>query len=310
MKKIFAVIASLALTAGFAFAQNLEEVTNLFNEAATSLNDGNKTAALDQFSNVLNLATALGDEGKDIVSNCKNSIPKIILSLAKDQIKAEDYDGAVAKLNEAVEKGTSFEDADVVSEAKELIPQVIKQKGASLLKDKDYAGAVEVFKGIVAENPEDGASALRLGQALNALGNADEAIAAFEKAAANGQEGAANKQISNIYLKKAAASLKEKAYSAAVESAVKACDFAENSQAWQIAGQASQLAGKNADAINYFEKYLEAAPSAKNAGQIAYTIGALYQTSKNNEKAKEYYTKALSDPKYGAEAKKLLDALK
>jgi len=306
MKKIFATIASLILTAGFAFAQNLEEVTNLFNEAATSLNDGNKTAALEQFVKTLDLAVALGEEGNEIANNCKTTIPKIVLSIAKDLIKAEDYDAAVAKLNEAA----ASEDAEIADEAKELIPQVIKQKGASLLKDKDYAGAVEVFKGIVAENPEDGASALRLGQALNALGNSDEAIAAFEKAAANGQEGAANKQISNIYLKKAAASLKDKAYGEAIESAVKACDFAENSQAWQIAGQASQLAGKNADAIKYFEKYLEAAPSAKNAGQIAYTIGALYQTNKNNDKAKEYYTKALSDPKYGAEAKKLLDALK
>jgi len=306
MKKIIAVIVSVVLAAGFVHAQDLEEVTNLFNEAATALNNGDKTAALDQFKKVLDLATALGDEGNDIASNCKTTIPKIVLSIAKDLVKAEDYDNAVAKLKEAA----AFEDADIANEANELIPQVIKQKGASLLKDKDYAGAAEVFKGIVAENPEDGASALRLGQALNALGNADEAIAAFEKAAANGQEGTANKQISNIYLKKAAASLKEKAYADAVASAVKACDYAENSQAWQIAGQASQLAGKNADAINYFEKYLEAAPSAKNAGQIAYTIGALYQTNKNNDKAKEYYTKALSDPKYGAEAKKLLDALK
>lgn len=310
MKKIFAVIASFVLATGFAFAQDLEEVTNLYNEAATALNDGNKTAALEQFNNVLNLAAALGEEGNDIVASCKTSIPKIILSIAKDLIKAEDYDGAVAKLNEAAEKGAAFGDADVADEAKDLIPQVIKQKGASLLKDKDYAGAAEVFKSIVEADPEDGASALRLGQALNALGNSDEAIAAFEKAAANGQEGAANKQISNIYLKIAAASLKTKDYADAVASAVKACDYAENSQAWQIAGQASQLAGKNADAIKYFEKYLEAAPTAKNAGQIAYTIGALYQTNKNNDKAKEYYTKALSDPKYGAEAKKLLDALK
>ena len=39
-------------------------------------------------------------------------------------------------------------------------------------------------------------------------------------------------------------------------------------------------------------------------------MGALYQGAKNNAKAKEYYAKAVNDPKYGAEAKKLLDALK
>lgn len=310
MKKIFGIIAALVLASGISFAQDLAEVTNLYNEAATALNDGDKTAALEKFDNVLNLATALGEEGNEIAGNCKTTITKLALSIAKDLIKAEDYDGAVAQLKAAIEKAEAYSDADVAEEAQGLIPQVLKQKGASLLKDKDYAGAAEVFKGIVAENPTDGASALRLGQALNAAGNADEAIAAFEQAAANGQEGAANKQISNIYLKKAAASLKTKTYADAVASAVKACDYAENPQAWQIAGQASQLAGKIGDAINYFEKYLEAAPTAKNAGQIAYTVGALYQTNKNNAKAKEYYTKALSDPKFGAEAKKMLDALK
>ena len=92
--------------------------------------------------------------------------------------------------------------------------------------------------------------------------------------------------------------------------AAKVNDYTENAQAWQVAGQASQAAGKNADAIKYFEKYLEAAPTASNAGAIAFTVGALYQQAKNNAKAKEFYTKASSDARYGAEAKKMLDALK
>ena len=96
----------------------------------------------------------------------------------------------------------------------------------------------------------------------------------------------------------------------AVAAALKSCEYGESAQAYQIAAQASQLAGKNNDAITYFEKYLEISPNAKNAGQIAFTVGALYQQAKNNTKAKEYYSKAVSDPKYGAEAKKLLDALK
>ena len=91
---------------------------------------------------------------------------------------------------------------------------------------------------------------------------------------------------------------------------MKANEYAPNAQALQLAGQASQAAGKNNDAIKYFQQYLEAAPNASNAGAIAYTVGALYQTAKNNTKAKEFYTKAASDPKYGAEAKKMLDALK
>lgn len=310
MKKIIATIAAICLAAGFAGAQDLAAVTELFNNAANALNDGEKTAAFDQFNNVLKLADALGEEGNEIVGNCKSVLPKIVVSIAKDLVKDSDYDGAVAKLNEAIELAKNYNAEEALADAEELLPQVLKQKGADLLKDKDYAGAAELFKSILAENPSDANSALRLGQALNALGKSDEAIAAFETAAANGQDAVASKQIGNIYLKKAAAALKAKNYADAVADAVKTTEYGDNAQAWQIAGQASQLAGKNADAIKYFEKYLEVSPDAKNAGQIAYTIGALYQQSKNNDKAKEYYTKASSDPKYGAEAKKLLDALK
>ena len=86
-------------------------------------------------------------------------------------------------------------------------------------------------------------------------------------------------------------------------------ELVSNPQALQVAGQASQLGGKNTEAIKYFEQYLEAAPNAKNAGQIAYTVGALYQQAKNNAKAKEFFSKAVSDPKYGADAQKALKAL-
>lgn len=310
MRKIIATIAAIALATGFAAAQDLASVTELFNTAATSLNDGNKSAALEQFNNALTQATALGEEGNEIVANCKDILPKIVVSIAKDLVKDSELDGAIGKLGEAIELAKNYNAAEALADAQELLPQVKKQKGANLLKDKDYAGAAEVFKGIVAEDPTDGVSSLRLGQALNALGQADEAIAAFEAAAANGQEANANKQIGNVYLKKAAAALKAKKYADAVDAAVKTTEYADNAQAWQIAGQASQLAGKSNDAIKYFEKYLEASPNAKNAGQIAYTLGALYQQNKNVAKAKEFYTKASTDPKYGAEAKKLLDALK
>ena len=95
-----------------------------------------------------------------------------------------------------------------------------------------------------------------------------------------------------------------------MKDALESYEYNQNPSAFYIAGMASQYASKNADAIKYFEQYLEAAPTAKNAGQVAYTVGALYQNAKNNAKAKEFYGKAVSDPKYGADAQKALSALK
>ena len=310
MKKLIATLAALAVALGAAFAQDLAAVTETYNAGAEALSAGDKEGALKSFEKALEQAAALGEEGQEVVTNCKNIIPNIQLSLAKDLVKASQFDEAVAKLALAKEIAEKYASEEVADEAAKLIPQVKMSKAGGLLNAKDYEGAAAAYKELLDEDPTNGTVALRLGVALNGAGKLDEAKAAFETAAANGQEATANKQLGNIYLKDAAAALKAKKYADAVAAAVKVNDYTENAQAWQIAGQASQLGGKNNDAIKYFEKYLAAAPSASNAGQIAYTLGALYQQAKNNAKAKEFYAKAVTDPKYGAEAKKMLDALK
>jgi Putative Zn-dependent protease, contains TPR repeats len=309
MKKLIATLATLAVALGSAFAQDLAAVTELYNAGAESISI-NKESALKSFEEALKLAEALGEEGQEVVANCKNIIPNLKLSIAKDLVKASKFDEAIEALKEVEKVAKEYGAEEVEVEAESLIPQIKMSKANGLYKAKDYDAAAAAFQEILDADPTNGNAAFYKGAALVGAGKNAEAIAAFEIAAANGQEAKANQQIGNIYLKDAANALKAKKYADAVAAAAKVNDYKEDAQAWQIAGQASQLAGKNNDAIKYFEKYLEAAPTASNAGAIAYTVGALYQGAKNNAKAKEFYTKALSDPKYGAEAKKMLDALK
>ena len=309
MKKILATIATLVVALGTVSAQDLAAVTELYNSGAEAISV-DKASALSSFEQALKLAEALGEEGQEIVANCKNIIPNLKLSLAKDLVKESKFDEAIAALQDVQKVAEAYEAFSVVDEAAGLIPQIKLSKANSLYKAKDFDGAAAAFKEILDADPTDGNAAFFMGAALLSGGKNDEAKAAFETAAANGQEAAAKKQLGTIFLKESSAALKAKKFADAVSAAVKANEYAPNAQALQVAGQASQLAGKNNDAIKYFEQYLEAAPTAANAGAIAYTVGALYQTAKNNAKAKEFYTKALSDPKYGAEAKKMLDALK
>jgi len=309
MKKFIATLATIVVALGSAFAQDLAAVTELYNSGAEAIST-DKAGALKSFEAALSLADALGEEGQEIVANCKNIIPNLRLSLAKDLVKASQFDEAIAALQELEKVAEAYEALDVLNEATTLIPQVKMSKANNLYKAKEYDAAAAAFQEILDAEPTNGNAAFYKGAALVGAGKNAEAIAAFELAAANGQEANANKQIGNLYLKEAANALKAKKYADAVTAAAKVNDYTENAQAWQIAGQASQAAGKNNDAIKYFEKYLAAAPDASNAGAIAYTVGALYQQAKNNAKAKEFYTKAASDPKYGAEAKKMLDALK
>ena len=310
MKKLIVTLAALAVAFGSAFAQDLAAVTEIYNAGAEAVSAGEKDSALKSFEEALKLAEALGEEGQEVVANCKNIIPNLKLSLAKDLVKAAKFDEAVAALEEVEKVAEAYEAFSVADEAKGLVPQVKLSKANGLYKAKEFDAAAAAFQEILEADPTNGSAAFYKGAALVGAGKNEEAKAAFELAAANGQEANAKKQLGTLYLKEASADLKAKKYANAVAAAVKANEYAPNAQALQLAGQASQAAGKNNDAIKYFEQYLEAAPTASNAGAIAYTVGALYQTAKNNTKAKEFYTKAASDPKYGAEAKKMLEALK
>lgn len=310
MKKIFLTLAAVVLSAGMLSAQDMSQATETAKMANESLVAGNKVQALNGFQEAMALAAACGDEGAELVATCKGAIPNIMLSIAKDLIKEGKFDDAVAKLEEAAAKAKEYGAEEAASEAQTLVPQTLMAKGGELLKEKNFAGAAEAYKKAIELDPENGTLALRLGQALSGAGQVDEAIAAFETAAKNGQEEMAGKQISNIYLKKAAAALKGGKYADAVAAAEKATEYGENAQAFLVAGQASQKLNKNADAIKNFEKYLEAAPTAKNANQIAFTVAALYQKAGNKAKAREFYQKVVSDPQLGASAKQQLDALK
>ena len=310
MKKILLTLAAVVLSFGMLSAQDMSQATETAKMANESLVAGNKALALSGFQEALAQAVACGEEGAELVATCKGVIPGIMLSIAKDLIKEDKFDEALTQLDAVVAKAKEYGADETAEEAATLVPQTLLVKGGELLKAKDFAGAAETCQKAFDLDPENGIIALRLGQALSGSGKMDEAVAAFEAAAKNGQEEMANKQISNIYLKKAAAALKAAKFADAVAAAEKCTEYGENAQAYLVAGQASQKLNKNADAIKNFEKYLAAAPTAKNANAIAFTVAALYQKAGNKAKAKEFYQKVVSDPQLGAQAKQQLDALK
>ena len=291
-------------------AQSMADATETAKLANESLSAGEYQTALEGFKEALKMAEACGEDGLELVATCKDIIPKTLNAIAKDLLKDKNYDEALAKFAETVSVAREYGDDETAAKAEELIPQVYMQKGGSMLNAKDFAGAAEAYKKAVELDPDNGIARLRLGMALDGADRDDEAVEAYKAAAAAGQEKNANAQLGKLYLRRSVAGLKAKKYADAVKDAVTSHEYVANPQALQVAGQASQLSGKNADAIKYFEQYLEAAPNAKNAGQIAYTVGALYQQAKNNAKAKEYFSKATSDPKFGADAQKALNSLK
>lgn len=309
MKKIILAIAAAFMAAGMASAQDMAQATELYNNGATAISMKNWTEALDYFQKALEMGKTIGADADELVANCKNAIPGVSLEIAKDLIKDEKYDEAAAKLDEVAKIATEYENAEVAEKANELVPQMWMQKGVNALKIKDFATAADGFAKSYAADTTAGKTALYLGQALGAQGKTDEAIEAFRHAAWNGEEAEAKEQVSNIYVRQANAALKGQKFADAVKAAVKANSYVENATAYLIAGQSSQKLSKNADAIKYFEKYLEMKPDAKNAPAITFTVAALYQGAKNNAKALEFYKKVQDDPKFGAQAKQMIASL-
>ena len=310
MKKIFMFFAAVAMTAGIASAQDINSVTETYNNGAMELEMGNKEAALGYFQAALTAAEELGEEGMQIADNCKNTIPVLMNSIAKDYIKAEQFDAALEQLNKTIEAAGLYGNVEVAEDAKALINQTLMAKGNDLINNKDFAGAIEVYNQIMAAEPTNAMAALRLGMAYGAAGNTEEAEKAYLIAAENGQEKNAYKQLSNLFVKKAAEVLKTKNYAQAVEFALKSNEYLENATAMKVAGTAASALQKNAEAIQYLEKYLELSPNAKDAAQMKYTIAATAQVLGDKEKAKAYYEQILSDPKFGPTAKQQLETIK
>ena len=313
MKKIILAMAAFACSMSLMTAQDLATATATCNSGAEALTMGNKTSALEYFQKALTMAEALGDEGADVVANCKSAIPSVILSIGKEFYNNKDFANAKAKFVEAAEVAKKYGNEEVTAEVESLLPTVGKRialaKVNDAMKNKDIAGVIAGYEEAMAIDTTDANTALKYGQFLGNAGKFDDAVKYLELAARHGQEGNAKAVLSTTFLKNAAAQLKAGKYADAVAFAEKANSYKENAQAYLIAGQASQKANKNADAIANFEKYLEAAPTAKNAGAIAFTVGALYQQAGNKAKAVEYYKKVETDPQFGAQAKTLITSL-
>ena len=309
MKKIVSLFAAAAMTVSVAFAQDINAVTDTFNNGMMELNMGNKEGALEYLQAALADAESLGEAGSAIADNCKATIPLLMISIAKDYINADRFDDATALLAKAEEAANLYGEATRAAEAKALASQALMAKANEALKAKDYAGALVVYNQIMAGDPDNAMAALRLGQCYSATGDLVKAEEAFMIAANNGQEKQANKQLSTLYVKKAQAAFKNKNYQEAYDLAVKSNNFLENANACKFAGQSASALKKDDVALPYLEKYLELSPNAKDGNQIKFAIAATAQKLGDKEKAKAYYQQVLTDPKFGAAAKQQFDAL-
>ncbi len=285
-----------------AFAQDLGEATEIYNNAATALNEDRAAEALEGFQKALSLAEAAGEEGAQLVSDCKGIIPKILLKLGKDAAAAKDMDGAVAKLNEAIAKATEYGNAETAADAKEFITMVYITDGNSLLNEKKFPEAIAEYEKALAVDPESGMAHLRIGMCKAQMNDVAGAVASYEKAMAMGQEANAKKQLGNIYVKQMVADYKAKNSAGALDNAMKALEYGENPNAYKIGGMA-------AVGLKKYDQGIELLSKAKADASVNYNLAKAYEAKGNGAKACEYYKLITADKNYGEYAKAKVTAL-
>ena len=298
------------MAAGVASAQDINKAIELANNGNEAFQMGEYGLAIEAFTNSLKVAEGLGEEGAEHAGTCRTAICNIYLANAKNLIKANDFSGALAKLEETITVAQGYGAEETVADAKALIPNDYMAQGNSAMKAKDMASAIAAYTKVSELDPTNGDIYIRLGRAYAATGKINEAVQAYETAAANGEEADAKKQLSTLFLKSAQACLKKQDFKGVIENADKANSYLENANAYKLAASAAQKLGNNAQCIEYYEKYLTVKPDAKDAAGVTFTIAALYQQAGNKAKAAEYYEKVANDPQYGAGAQEQLKTLK
>jgi tetratricopeptide (TPR) repeat protein len=295
-KTILATILSLFIFS-FAFGQDLESVTNLFNQGATLLNS-DKKAALKSFEEALTGAKALGESGNELATKCKEIIPTLHISIGKEQIVDKNITSALASINKAMVLAKEYNNQEVIAEGKELVATIHLQEGNDKLNAKDFKGAIVSYNDAIKVDPENGMAYLRLGMASSRVGDETAAISALEKAAQFGMADAANKEKAMLYLRKAASSMKAKKMEEAYEFAQKSIEAFKTPQALNIGGKCAIALKKYDNAIEHFEDYLALNPKAKDAPSVMYQLAVACESTGNKDKACGYYKQIMNNPTF------------
>ncbi|MBO4572103.1 MAG: tetratricopeptide repeat protein [Bacteroidales bacterium] len=320
MKKLLLTLIVTASTMGFAAAQDLGQVTELYNAAAALLSEDKKVEALAQFEQALEAANALGAEGAEVANNCKGIIPDLYLSIAKGFANENNLPKAIELFTKTAELAKNYGKDAVAAEAESLIANLkntqLLANANALLNAKQFAEAAAAYKEITDMDPTNGVAFLRQGMALSNSGSFDEAITCLEKAQELFAEDAPNldmakKQLSNAFLRKANVAFKAKNWKDALEFAQKSAENnANNPSAQKIIGNAASQLKQNKVAAEAFEAYLALSPNAKDKVQTMYQLGTALAAIGDNAKACGYFKEIAQDEKFGEAARYQLTVLK
>lgn len=298
--KMFLTIA-VVLFAGSAFAQDMTQATELYQKATEAYQAGNELEAVAGFKEALKIANEAGEDGVQMVEECKNMIPQILMAAAGKSVAAKDYAKAEEIYTEAYTLAKEYGNESVAENAQTKLAQVALQGGADALNSGKFDEAVSHFKKAIERDDDNATAYLYLGMAQGKLNKIDEAEAALLKAKELGNDKAAT-ILSQTLVSSANEALKANKLNDAIAIAEKALALGANPTASQIAGMAAYKAKSWAKAANHLK-------NAPASAQTSYITASCFENAGNKAQACVFYKKVLNDAKFGPTAKQKIAKL-
>jgi tetratricopeptide (TPR) repeat protein len=180
MKNLFVLLISIfSITA---FAQDINQAGDLFNEGNQAVKNNNFQLAIDKYSKAMEVAEQVGPEGEMIVINAQSQIPQLYYKLGVTDFKEKKIDKAIDEFEKAIEFGKKYNDPGTVEKAKATIPKLYYSKGASAYKEDKYEEALANYQKAIDNNPDYSRAFYGMAITYNKLGDTPKMRDSFETA--------------------------------------------------------------------------------------------------------------------------------
>lgn len=183
MKKLF-VTAIALFAAATLWAQDLNSVTDAYNEAAKAYSAKDYATAAKGFEQAIDEGIDI-EEAATIVATAKTYLPKCYYQLGGRAAQQSDFDTALLNFKKSAELAELYGDAAQTGKSKAMIAKIYMAKGGPAFNEKDYVAAGEIFAEGYAVDPKNAQMANLLATCYCETDRYPEGMAILGKVAAN-----------------------------------------------------------------------------------------------------------------------------
>lgn len=180
IKRLVALV--LTVISFTAYAQDINQAGELFNEGNQALKSNNFELAIQKYQAAMDMAGKLGEEGEMIVVNAQSQIPQLYYKIGVTDYKEKKIDKAITEFEKAIEMGNKYNDPETVKTAKETIPKLYYAQGNDYYSNDKYEDALASFSKAAEMAPDYSRAFWGLGLAYNKLDETKKMKESFEKA--------------------------------------------------------------------------------------------------------------------------------